>query len=146
LTNASVYLYDTIEEYMIFYPKGQDIVKENHLSALWINEKSIVLVSDNRVKTAGYRPDFSKSLVYFDLGEDEFKKYEDQFEPIVSVEADPKTNSIIFSGQKIEQSLAVARKVQKGYGKGKSRINVAGYILYDDLTTRLNVILKPITH
>jgi len=84
-------------------------------------------------------------LIYFDLGEDEFKKYEDQFEPIVSVEADPKTNCIIFSGQKIEQSLAVARKVQKGY-KGKSRINVAGYILYDDLTTRLNVILKPITH
>tara|TARA_R110002033_G_scaffold87658_1_gene137792 strand:- start:4824 stop:5264 length:441 start_codon:yes stop_codon:yes gene_type:complete len=146
LTNASVYLYDTIEEYMIFYPKGQDELKETHLSSLWINDKSIVLVSDNRAKTAGYKPDFTKSLVYFDQGEEAFEKYEDQFEPIVSVEADPKTNSIVFSGQKIEQSLAVARKVQRGYGRSKSRINVSGYILYDDLTTRLNVILKPVTH
>ena len=85
-------------------------------------------------------------MVYFDQGEEAFEKYEDQFEPIVSVEADPKTNSIVFSGQKIEQSLAVARKVQRGYGRSKSRINVSGYILYDDLTTRLNVILKPVTH
>ena len=130
---------------MIFYPKGQDELKETHLSALWINDKSIVLVSDNRAKTAGYKPDFTKSLVYFDQGEELFEQYEDQFEPIVSVEAEPKTNSIVFSGQKIEKSLAIARKVQKGF-KGKRRINVSGYILYDDLSTRLNVILKPVKH
>jgi hypothetical protein len=130
---------------MIFYPKGQDELKENHLSALWINDKNIVLVSDNRTKTAGYKPDFSKSLVYFDQGEKEFEQYEDQFEPIVSVEADPKTNSIIFSGQEIEKSLAIARKVQRGF-KSKRKVNISGYILYDDLSTRLNVILKPVKH
>ena len=145
MTNASVYLYDTLEDYMIFYPKGQDELKENHLSALWINDKNIVLVSDNRTKTAGYKPDFSKSLVYFDQGEKEFEQYEDQFEPIVSVEADPKTNSIIFSGQEIEKSLAIARKVQRGF-KSKRKVNISGYILYDDLSTRLNVILKPVKH
>lgn len=145
MTNASVYLYDTLEDYMIFYPKGQDELKENHLSALWINDKSIVLVSDNRAKTAGYKPDFSKSLVYFDQGEKEFEQFESQFEPVVSVEADPKTNSIIFSGQEIEKSLAIARKVQRGF-KSKRKVNISGYILYDDLSTRLNVILTPVKH
>jgi hypothetical protein len=130
---------------MIFYPKGQDELKENHLSALWINDKSIVLVSDNRAKTAGYKPDFSKSLVYFDQGEKEFEQFESQFEPVVSVEADPKTNSIIFSGQEIEKSLAIARKVQRGF-KSKRKVNISGYILYDDLSTRLNVILTPVKH
>ena len=98
MTNASVYLYDTLEDYMIIYPKGQDILTENHLCALWINKKSVVLVADNKDNAAGYKPDFSKSLVYFDQGEKSFEKYEDQFEPIVSVEVDPKTNSVIFSG------------------------------------------------
>ena len=63
MTNASIYLYDTLQDYMLIYPKGQDIVTENHLSALWINKKNIVLVSDNRDDAAGYKPDFSKSLV-----------------------------------------------------------------------------------
>ena len=57
--------------------------------------------------------------MYFDQGEKAFEKYEDQFEPIVSVEIDPKTNSVIFSGQEIEHSFAVARKIQKGFENNK---------------------------
>lgn len=143
MTNASIYLYDTLQDYMIMYPKGQDIIKENHLSALWINKKNIVLVSDNRDDAAGYKPDFSKSLVYFDQGEKAFEKYEDQFEPIVSVEVDPKTNSVIFSGQEVEHSFAIARKIQKGFNNNK-KFNIRGYILYDDVATRLNLITNPV--
>ena len=80
------------------------------------------LVADNKDNAAGYKPDFSKSLVYFDQGEKAFKKYEDQFEPIVSVEVDPKTNSVIFSGQEVENSFAIARKLQKGF-KNKRKFN-----------------------
>ena len=42
MTNASVYVYETLEEYVKLYPQGQDVIAENHLSALHINEKSIV--------------------------------------------------------------------------------------------------------
>jgi hypothetical protein len=123
MTNASIYLYDTLEDYMLIYPKGQDIITENHLSSLWINEKNVVLVSDNRNEAAGYKPDFSKSLVYFDQGEKAFKKYEDQ----------------------IEHSFAIARKIQKGF-KNNKKFNVSGYILYDDAATRLNLIINPVKH
>lgn len=143
MTNASVYLYDTLEDYMLIYPKGQDVVTENHLCALWINNKSIVLVADNKDNAAGYKPDFSKSLIYFDQGEKSFEKYEDQFEPIVSVEVDPKTNSVIFSGQEVENSFAIARKLQRGF-KNNKKFNVSGYILYDNIATRLNIITNPI--
>jgi hypothetical protein len=145
MTNASIYLYDTLEDYMLIYPKGQDIITENHLSSLWINEKNVVLVSDNRNEAAGYKPDFSKSLVYFDQGEKAFKKYEDRFEPIVGVEINPKSNSVVFSGQKIEHSFAIARKIQKGF-KNNKKFNVSGYILYDDAATRLNLIINPVKH
>lgn len=143
MTNASVYLYDTLEDYMIIYPKGQDIVTENHLCSLWINNKSVVLVADNKDNAAGYKPDFSKSLVYFDQGDKAFEKYEDQFEPVVSVEVDPKTNSVIFSGQEVENSFAIARKLQRGF-KNNKKFNVSGYILYDNIVTRLNIIINPV--
>jgi len=143
MTNASVYVYDTLEEYMLFYPQGQDVVTENHLSSLWINDKNIVLVSDTRSGTAGYKPDFSKSLVYFDLGEESFKQYEDKFEPIVEVEVEPKHNRVVFSGQTIQQTLAIARRVKSGDLNNRKR-HVKGYILYDDSKPRVNLILKSV--
>jgi len=143
MTNASVYVYDTLEEYMLFYPQGQDEVAESHLSSLWINNKNIVLVSDIRSGTAGYKPDFSKSLVYFDLGEKEFKKYEDNFEPIVEVEIEPKHNRVIFSGMEIQHTLAIARRVKSGELNNKKR-HIKGYILYDDTRPRVNLIIKAV--
>ena len=139
MANPSVYVYNSIEDYMKLYPAGQDDIHEQHLSALHIDKKSIVLVTDTRKGAAGYRPDFSKSLVYFDSGEEAFDKYVERFEPIVSVEI--KDNMVVFSGQEVQKSLAVARS----YGNAKDG-NVAGYILYDDIRPRLNLIMKPVLH
>ena len=143
MTNASVYVYDTVKDYMTFYPNGQDVIREEHLSGIWINEKSVVFVSGEDAREAQGKPDFSKSLVYFDQGDKAFEKYEDQFEPVVSVEVDPKTNSVIFSGQEVENSFAIARKLQRGF-KNNKKFNVSGYILYDNIVTRLNIIINPV--
>jgi hypothetical protein len=139
MANPSVYVYGSIEDYIKLYPAGQDDIHEQHLSALHINNKSIVLVTDTRKGAAGYRPDFSKSLVYFDGGEEAFEKHVDKFEHIVSVEI--KNNMVVFSGQVVKKSLAVARS----YGDVKDG-NVSGYILYDDIRPRLNLIMKPVLH
>lgn len=137
MVNASVYAYENLIEYMKLYPKGRDKITENHLSALHINDKTVVLVSDTRDKSSGYKPDFSKSLVYFDSGEVAFKKYEDDFEPVTDVKVSG--NTLSFYGQTIEHSFTIARK----FGD-ISDGNVMGYILYDDGRPRLNVIMKPV--
>lgn len=138
MTNVSIYTYENLQEYIKLYPKGQDKLTENHLSALWINKKTIVLVSDNRDKASTYRPDFSKSIVYFDGGEDAFEKYEPDFEPVVEVIR--KGNVIKFIGQEVEHELAIARS----FGEPING-HVRGYILYDDSRPRLNLIMKSLT-
>jgi ethanolamine utilization cobalamin adenosyltransferase len=137
MVNASVYAYENLEEYMKLYPKGQDVITENHLSALYINNKSVVFVSDTRDKASGYRPDFSKSMVYFDNGEKAFEKYIDQFEHVTDVKV--KDNMIVFSGLEVDHIFAIARKV----GDIKND-NVRGYILFDDSKPRVNVIMNPV--
>jgi hypothetical protein len=137
MVNASVYAYEVLEDYMKLYPKGQDIITETRLSALYINNKNIVFVSDIRSKVAGYRPDFSKSMVYFDGGEKSFDKYENEFEPVTDVKV--KDNMIIFYGKDVEHSFAIARQ----FGDVKDD-NVKGYILYDDSRPRLNIIMNPV--
>ncbi len=139
MTNPSTYAYGSLEDYMLLYPNGQDIIAETHLSALHINKKSVVLVADTSEKVAGVRPDFSKSLVYFDHGEKAFEKYEKQFEPVVAVKVDG--DALVFEGQEITKELAIARK----YGDVKNG-SVMGYILYDDTRPRLNVIMVPVKH
>jgi len=142
MTNASVYVYETLEEYMKLYPQGQDTISEEHLSALHINEKSIVLVAGGTNKAAGYRPDFSKSLVYFDGGEKAFEKYEKDFEPIVEVIRSK--DNVIFVGQEVEKSLAIARAYN--HGDEESIGHVRGYILYDTTRPRINLIMRPVKH
>jgi hypothetical protein len=137
MVNASVYAYELLEDYIKLYPKGQDVITENHLSALYINKKNVIFVSDNRSKVAGYRPDFSKSMVYFDGGELEFNKYESDFKPITDIKV--KDNMIVFYGKAVEHSFAIARQ----FGKIKND-NVKGYVLYDDSRPRLNVIMTPV--
>jgi hypothetical protein len=139
MTNASMYVYASLEEYIKLYPKGQDDIAENHLAALHIDKKTVVFVSDIRIGVAGYKPDFSKSMVYFDQGEKAFDKHASKFEPVVGVEIIK--NMVVFSGQSVTKSLAVARS----YGEYKDG-NVMGYILYDDTRPRLNLIMKPVSH
>jgi|TARA_R100000951_G_scaffold93371_1_gene81888 hypothetical protein len=145
MTNASVYVYDTVKDYMTFYPNGQDVIREEHLSGIWINEKSVVFVSGEDAREAQGKPDFSKSLVYYDGGEKSFEKYVDNFEHVVEICVDPKTNSVIFSGQEIQQKLAIARKLPREF-KNKKLTKISGYILYDKVTSRLNLIINPVKH
>jgi|SaaInlV_165m_DNA_1040744.scaffolds.fasta_scaffold02677_9 hypothetical protein len=142
MTNISMYVYEQLADYVQLYPKGQDKIVEDHMCAFWINGKNVVIINNNKKGVAGYRPDFSKSIVYFDGGEEGFKKYEDNFEPVVEIKRDRK--SITFSGQEVAHSFAIARDVtQDGeYTLG----NIKGYILYDESLSRLNLITNPVKH
>lgn len=140
MTNAATYVYEKLEDYVKIYPQGQDTLTENHLCSLWMDDKTIVLVGNNSEKTAKDRPDFSKSVVYFDGGDKEFKKYEDRFEPVLEVIK--KGNTIKVVGEKKELPLFVQRE----YGDAKENEgHVKGYILYDDSRPRINFIMKPVT-
>lgn len=137
MTNASMYVYGDLEDYMLLYPKGQDILAESHLNSLFINKKSVVFVSETAKGVAGFRPDMSKSFVFFDQGEKAFERYEKDFEPVVEVKF--KDGFIIFYGQEVEHKFAAARQ----YGDVKSG-NVKGYILYDDTRPRANFIMNAV--
>jgi len=137
MTNASMYVYNDLEDYMLLYPKGQDIITESHLDSLFINKKSVVFVSNNSKGVLGFKADFSKSFVFFDQGEEAFDRYEKDFEPVVEVKV--KNRNITFYGQEIEHTFYVARK----YGTVKDG-HVKGYILYDDTKPRANFIMTPI--
>lgn len=143
-----MYVYDNIKDYMLLYPGVQDIIAENHLSTLMINDRTVVLVGDTHKGTSGYKPDLSKSLVYYDQGEDEFNKYvkrfDKTFEYITDVQYDPNKGEIIFSGQAIGRHFAVARKI--GIEKYKGLTHIRGYILYDEIKQRLNLIMTPVKH
>ena len=104
-----------------------------------------VFVSGEDAREAQGKPDFSKSLVYYDGGEKSFEKYVDNFEHVVEICVDPKTNSVIFSGQEIQQKLAIARKLPREF-KNKKLTKISGYILYDKVTSRLNLIINPVKH
>ena len=139
MTNAASYVYEKLDDYVKIYPKGQDEIAENHLCSLWMNDKSIVLVGNNSERVAKNRPDFSKSLVYFDGGDGEFEKYKADFEHVLEVKV--KGNTIEFIGKEKIRTLAVARS----YGKIVDG-HVKGYILYDDSRPRVNLIMKPVLH
>jgi hypothetical protein len=132
-----MYIYKDLNEYIKLYRGKQDKVLEDHLCSLWINEKSVVLVNDIRKGAANYRPDFSKSIVYFDEGEEAFEKYEDKFEPVIEVKYDQKRNMIDFIGPKYTKSFACAR-----YFGDKIEGHIRGYMLYDDSRPRLNLIME----
>lgn len=138
MTNASTYVYESLEDYVKLYPKGQDKLTENYLCSLWMNEKTVVFVGNNGEGTASYRPDFSKTIVYFDGGNKEFEKYSKDFEPVLEVKKKGKT--IKFIGKEKEINIYVARE----FGKSKDGY-VFGYILYDDSRPRLNLIMNHIT-
>lgn len=138
MTNAASYVYEKLEDYVKLYPKGQDLISENHLCSLWMNDKSIVLVGNNSKRIAKSRPDFSKSLVYFDGGDDEFERYNSQFEHVVEVKVNG--NTVQFIGQSRVKTLAIARS----YGKITDG-HVKGYILYDDSRPRINLIMNTIS-
>jgi len=148
MTNASMYVYDDLSHYMKLYPGSQDIIAENHLSGIMINDKTVALISDNHKGNAGYTPDFSKSLVYYEHGEEEFERMNDKhkanFEHVTEVQYDPKKGEIIFSGQETGKHFAVARK----YGEKvfKKLSHVRGYILYDSVKQRVNLIMTPVKH
>jgi hypothetical protein len=148
MTNASMYVYDKLEDYMKLYPGTQDLIAENHLASIMINEKTVALISDTNKGTAGYRPDLSKSLIYFDQGEDDFekinKKLKGNFEHVTEVQYDPKKGEIIFSGQETGKHFAVARKYGEDEYKGLN--HVRGYILYDSTRLRVNLIMTPVKH
>lgn len=117
MTNISMYVYEQLADYVQLYPKGQDKIVEDHMCAFWINGKNVVIINNNKKGVAGYRPDFSKSIVYFDGGEEGFKKYEDNFEPVVEIKRDRK--SITFSGQEVPYSVAV--EIEKFEQEGNLR-------------------------
>lgn len=136
MTNVSVYAYKDVEEYMKLYPAGQDKLVEDHLSSLWINKKSIAFVSDSHKGVSGYRPDFSKSVIYFSEGEELWlNKYSKDWEPITGVQY--KNGNVIFSGDEVEHKLFVAK-----YVGDKENGFVQGYILYDESRDRLNIIME----
>ena len=98
MTNVSVYAYEDINSYMDLYPKGQDKITEDHLLSLWLSKKTIAFITDSREKVARYRPDISKSVLYFDGGEKEWERYNDGFEYILEVTI--KNNIITFTQDK----------------------------------------------
>lgn len=132
-----MYVYGDLEDYMLLYPKGQDIIAESHLNSLFINKKSVVFVSETAKGVAGFKPDLSKSFIFFDQGEKAWERYEKDFEHVVEVKVE--NGSIRFYGQEVEHSFAVARK----YGNVKNG-HVKGYILYDDSRPRANFIMTPV--
>lgn len=139
MTNVSFYAYKDVQEYMSLYPGGQDKLTEDHLSALFINKKNVVFVSDSKKDVAGYKPDFSKSIIYFDGGLDEWNnKYDDNFEPIVEVKING--SFVRFIGQEVAHEFVIAKFV----GKIEEHCDVKGYILYDEEKTRLNLITNTV--
>ena len=139
MTNVSMYVYKGLEDYMLLYPGKQDKLTEDHLSALYISKKSVALVSDNKKGVAGYRPDLSKSLTYFDGGEKLWEeKYNEGFEPVVEVKING--DFVKFIGQVNSSSFTVAKFV----GDAPMSSHVKGYILYDEEKMRLNLIMTPV--
>lgn len=136
-----MYVYSELSDYIKLYPGKQDDLLENHLCAFLINEKNLIILSKNKKDVAKYKPDFSKSIVYFDGGEEEFSKYEPNFEYVTEVKYDLKKNMIKFEGTKFNHDFVCARYI----GDKKLKNHVKGYILYDESRNRLNLIMKHAT-
>jgi len=138
MTNVSMYVYEDLSNYIQLYPGKQDDLNESPLCSFWLSDKNLVIVSNTREKVAGYRPDFSKSIVYFDGGDKAFVNYDDKFEPVIEVKFDYKKNLVKFSSEHFKHEFRCARYV----GEKIKSDHVRGYILYDDSRPRLNLIMK----
>ena len=141
--NYAVYVYKSISDYMLLYPKGQPDVSEMHVEAMLVGNTKFAVITDYKERVAGYKPDISKTLIYFNGGIKEFKKYDKDLQHVTDVKYNMKDNTVQFEGEDYGISLPCARftgdKPEDGWFT--HNITVEGYILFDEVKNRLNLII-----
>lgn len=145
--NYSVYVYKTISDYMKLYPKGQPDSTETHVEALLVGNLKFVIITDLKEKVAGYKADTTKTLVYFNHGMEKWEKTMAKYidvQHVTDVKFTIKSKMVDFEGDGYGIRLPCAKYVGMLPEDGffTHDVRVEGFILFDEVRNRLNLILE----
>jgi len=145
--NYSIYVYKTMNDYIKLYPVGQEDVSELTVEAMLVGSMKFAVISDQAKKAAGYKPELTKTLIYYNGGLKEFEKYakdsDEELQHVTDVKYYMKDNTVEFEGEDYGIKLPCARFVGDKPEEGwfTHDIRIEGYIMFDELRNRMNLIV-----
>jgi len=148
---TSIYLYETIADYMKLYPKGIPMSEETPILAIFMyRPKGIWVVVDVEKKVGPVSKSHSLNVILNGMrGFEKFKDIADDFEEIHKIEYFYKENQVVFRLEDQVKKFTVDKYVGEKISRGRikdwtdPKVEVTSYRFFDVTRNRMNFILKP---